>query len=356
MMTSKERIRATIQHQETDRIASTMQCVETQWDKLKKYFGVETEEEVMSKLEIDTRIMDLPPYIGPEHPSFINENGEEEITHPMGYRYVNKWNGVEYNWHIVYLPYNKIETWEDFEAFDGWLNPDHFDYDAVKKFCDDNEDKAIRIGWPGPYQVFTLMYDAEKFYINMYEKPDLMKAMLNRYCERSLEVYERMFEASGDRIDILRCADDYGTQISLLFSPAMWDEFFMENTKRFVELAHKHNAFYLQHSCGAIRPIIPNLIEAGVDIIEPLQKVEGLEVDGLKKDFGDKVCFQGGVDTQNVLPLGTPEEVYEETKRIIAALSPGGGYILAPSQDFEGDVPVENVIALYEARKEFGGM
>ena len=81
-----------------------------------------------------------------------------------------------------------------------------------------------------------------------------------------------------------------------------------------------------------------------------------MEVDGLKADFGKDLCFQGGVDTQGVLPLGTPDEVYEETVRVIRALSPGGGYILAPSQDFEGDVPVENVIALYEARKEFGGI
>lgn len=356
MMTSKERIRATIEHKPTDRIPSTMQCVETEWDNLKKHFGVETEEEVMDILEIDTRILDMPPYIGPENENYVNEDGEEVFTHPMGFRYVKKWNGVEYNMHIIHLPYDHIETWEDFEKFDGWLNPDHYDYNAVKEFCDRHEDKAIRIGWPGPYQVFTQMYDAEKFYINMYEKPDLIKAMLNRYCDASLELYERMFEAAGDRVDILRCCDDYGTQISLLFSPGMWDEFFAENTKRFVDLAHRHGAYYLQHSCGAIRPIIPNLIRLGVDVIEPIQKVTGMEVDGLKADFGKDICFQGGVDTQGVLPLGTPDEVYEETVRVIRALSPGGGYILAPSQDFEGDVPVENVIALYEARKEFGGI
>ncbi len=354
-MTSKERIRAAIQHQPTDRIPSTMQCVETQWEKLKQHFGVRTENDVMDILEIDTRILDMPPYIGPAKPDYVNEDGETVMTHPMGFEYVNKWNGIEYNMHITKMPYNHIETWEDFESFDGWLNPDHYDYNAVKEFCDQHADKAIRIGWPGPYQVFTMMYDAEKFYINMYEKPDLIKAMLKRYCDASLELYERMFIASGDRIDILRCCDDYGTQISLLFSPAMWDEFFAENTQRFIDLAHKHNCFYLQHSCGAIRPIIPNLLKLGVDIIEPIQKVAGLEADELKADFGKEVCFQGGVDTQGVLPLGTTEEVFAETTRIIRALSAGSGYILAPSQDFEGDVPVENVLALYEARKQFGG-
>ena len=113
----------------------------------------------------------------------------------------------------------------------------------------------------------------------------------------------------------------------------------------------------MQHSCGAIRPIIPNLIRCGIDAIEPIQKVTELEVDGLKTDFGEQLCFQGGIDTQGILPFGTPQDVYEETTRVIQALYGSGksGYILCGSQDFEGDVPVENILALYEARKQFGG-
>jgi len=350
-MTSKERIRAVLERRTSDRVPSTMQCVETAWDKLMKHFGVDSTDAVQDILDIDTRIMDLPPYIGPEHPPFVNAEGETEYTHPLGYRYVNKWNGVEYNWHMVYYPLGHIETWEQFEAFDGWTDPDWFDYSAVKDFCDRHEGRAIRVGWPGPYQVFTMLYPAEKFYMLMVDEPELVQAMLKKYCDISLEIYRRMFEASGDRIDILRCCDDYGTQRGLLFGPEMWDEFFAENTKRFVALAHEHSCFYLQHSCGAIRNIIPNMIRCGVDCIEPIQKVTGLEVDGLKKDFGGSLCFQGGVDTQGVLPFGTPEEVADETERIIRALSPA--YILAPSQDFEGDVPVENIVALYDTRKRF---
>ena len=180
-----------------------------------------------------------------------------------------------------------------------------------------------------------------------------MKAMLDKYCKASYEIYERMYEAANNKVDIIRCCDDYGTQISTLFSPSMWDEFFAENTKMFVEQAHRHGAYYMQHSCGAVRPIIPNLIRCGIDALEPIQKVVGMEVDGLKKDFGDKICFQGGIDTQHVLPHGTPEEVYEETTRVIKALYKDGGYILCGSQDFEGDVPPENICALYEAAKQF---
>lgn len=350
-MTSKERIRAVLERRTPDRVPSTMQCVETAWEKLMRHFGVTTPEEIQEILDIDTRIMDLPPYIGPEHPPFINANGETEYTHPFGYRYVNKWNGVEYNWHTVFYPLGHIETWEQFKACDAWPNPDHFDYAAVKDFCDRFPDRAIRVGWPGPYQVFTMLYPAEKFYVMMMDEPELTKAMLDKYCDLSLEIYLRMFEAAGDRIDILRCCDDYGSQRGLLFGPEMWDDFFADNTRRFVELAHAHNCYYLQHSCGAIRRIIPNLVRCGVDCIEPIQKVAGMEAGELKREFGDSLCFQGGVDTQGVLPLGTPEEVREETERIIRALQPA--YILAPSQDIEGDVPVANILALYDTRKRF---
>lgn len=353
-MTSKERIRAAVAHKQPDRVPSTMQCVETAWEGLLKHFGTDSKEDVMTKLEIDTRILDLPPYIGPPRPDFVNEKGETVHIHPLGYHYVDKWNGVEYNWHTIYRPFQDVESMEDLLAHDErWPNPDHFDYSAISDFCKQHEDKAIRCGWPGPYQVFLELFPAEKFYIFMAEEPELISAMLDRFVDFSVELYTRMFEAGGGRIDLLRPCDDYGTQISLLFSPEMWRKFFAKNTKRLVDLAHSYNCYYLQHSCGAVRPIIPELIACGVDVLEPIQKVRGMEVAGLKRDFGDKLCFQGGVDTQHLLPFGTPEEVRRETESIIETMHVNGGYILAPSQDFEGDVPVENILALYDARKKF---
>lgn len=355
-MTPKERIRAALAHKEVDRVPTTMQCVETAWDNLKKYLNVETEEEVLQYFDIDTRIMDLPPYIGPEAKPFVNEDGDTVYTHPFGYQYINKWNGVEYNSCIITTPYDVMKTFEDFERFDGWFNPDYFDYNAVTEFVKKHEDKAIRIGWPGPYQVFTLMYNTEEFYVNMYEEPELIKAMLDRYCQASYEIYERMYEAANNKIDLIRCCDDYGTQISTLFSPGMWDEFFAKNTKMFVEQAHRHGAYYMQHSCGAVRNIIPNLVNCKIDALEPLQKVVGMDADELKQEFGKDICFQGGIDTQHILPHGTAQEVFDETTRVIRALhqdGKSGGYILCGSQDFEGDVPPENICALYEAGKQY---
>ena len=352
-MTSKERIRATLAHRETDRVPTTMQCVETAWKNLRDYLNVETNEEVMQHFEIDTRIMDIPPYIGPELTPFQNEQGETVYTHPFGYQYIQKWNGIEYNSCVITRPYSAITTMKNFERFEGWYNPDYFDYNAVTAFVKKYEDKAIRIGWPGPYQVFAMLYGEEAFYINMYEEPDLLKAMLDKFCSLSYEMYERMYDAANGKIDMIRCCDDYGTQISTLFSPSMWNEFFAENTKMFVEQAHRHGAYYMQHSCGAVRGILSNLVACGIDALEPVQKVPGMEADHLKEDFGKQICFQGGVDTQYILPYGTPEEVFAETTRIIRVFYNQGGYILCGSQDFEGDVPPQNIEALYEAGRQF---
>lgn len=352
-MNCKERVRASFEHKTPDRVPATMQAVETAWERLEEHFGVESQDEVMDILEIDTRIMDIPPYIGEKKADYMNEKGEVVHTHPFGQKYVDKWNGVEYNSHTIWRPLEHVETMADLQAFGDWPNPDDFDYEAVKRFCDQHKDKAIRIGWPGPYQVFLHLFPAERFYMLMADEPELVKAMLNRYSEFYMELYERMLKAGDGAIDILRPCDDYGTQISLLFSPAMWDEYFADNTRKLVELAHKYGCFYQQHSCGAVRDIIPKLIECGVDGLEPIQKVKGMEVDSLKSEFGSRLCFQGGVDTQHLLPFGTPAEVRSEAEYIIETMNVNGGYILGPSQDFEGDVPVENIIALYEARKKF---
>lgn len=352
-MTSKERVRTAIARKTPDRVPATMQCVETAWEKLKKAFQTDDTDAIMERLDIDTRIMALPPYKGQELPTFQRADGETVYTHPFGYRYINKWNGVEYNAHTVQFPLQGVRTMEELEKFCQWPSPEDYDYEAVKRFCDRHRDKAVRIGWPGPYQVFTYFCPVEEFYLLMAEEPELVEAMLNRYSQFYLELYERMLEAGDGAIDILCCCDDYGTQKSLLFSPDMWDTYFAGNTRKLTSLAHRYGCYYMQHSCGAVSRIIPNLIACGVDMLEPVQKVAGMEVAALKAEFGDRIAFQGGVDTQKLLPLGTPEEVKREAEYVIETMNVNGGYILAPSQDFEGDVPVENILALYEARKKF---
>ncbi|MCK5878382.1 MAG: methyltransferase [Holophagae bacterium] len=350
-MTSKERIRAVVEHSQPEGIPTDMQCVGVVWEKLMKHYGLGSVKAVQDHFDIDIRIVQ-PSYTGPELKSVVNERGETESSTFFGFRSVDVWNGVEYTSNVVFHPLEEMETPEEVENYN-WPVAEWFDYEEVKRQCAEHEGRAIRIGGIGAHQLATLMRGPEKVYLDMAANPDFAQTMFDKCLEFQLEYYDRMFKAADGQIDILCINDDFGTQISMLFSLEMWHSFFAENTRRLTDLAHKHGAFFMQHSCGAVRPIIPEMIQCGVDVLDPIQKVVGMEPEGLKKDFGDQIAFHGGIDTQHLLPNGTPEQVRAEAVHFINVLNRNGGYILSPSQDFEGDVPIENIEALYSARDEF---
>lgn len=348
-MNSRERVRAAIQHKNPDRVPAAYEAVGGVTEKVMKHYGFTEYEQLMDKFNID--IMPVgPKYIGPKLKVYTNEKGEQVRTSYWGYEETLHKTEVDIYPAVSYFPLKEVETIDDVDRY-SFPDPDWFDYSYVKEQCDKYPDKAIITGHEGPFHVATFLMGMEEFFVLMLEEPETAHYILDKMVAFELEYYRRIFEAAEGRIDILRPHDDYGTQLSLLFSVDMWREFFKANTKKLVNLAHEYGAFYQQHSCGAIRDLIPELIECGVDVLEPIQKVAGLEPEGLQADFGGKITFHGGIDTQSLLPFGTPEEVREETERFIKILNQGGGYILMASQAFEGDVPVENIEALYSVNR-----
>jgi len=343
-MTSKERVRNVILHKYVDKVPADFDAVPHVQEKLIKHFGFSNIHQVKDKFEID--ICDIgPDYIGPELKKYKIE-GDDVTEDHLGHHVRNHWTGTEYNGLCCYYPFNNFTTVEEIENF-SWSNPDHFDYESIKKQIDTNKDKAIIIGHEGPFQVATFLRETDKLFMDMALKPEFAHKIYNRLVEFELEYYERIFIAGDGQIDILRTHDDYGTQISTLFSLDMWREYFAENTKKLTDLAHKYGAFFMQHSCGAIRPVIPDLIKCGVDVLDPIQKVTGLDPQSLKDEFGTEIAFHGGIDTQGVLPFGSTSDVKNETKRFISILGEGSGYILCSSQGLGGDVPLENIEAMY---------
>ena len=135
----------------------------------------------------------------------------------------------------------------------------------------------------------------------------------------------------------------------------MFRTFFKPRLKKLVDMAHSHGVKFMFHSCGAVRPLIGNLIEIGVDILDPLQAAaEGMEPPGLKDTYGDRICLHGGICTQYLLPKGTPDEVRAEVRRRVEIFGAGGGYILAPCHVFQTDVPSENILAMIDAALDCG--
>jgi uroporphyrinogen decarboxylase len=178
-------------------------------------------------------------------------------------------------------------------------------------------------------------------------------ALLDKLIELKLAFWEMALPRLADAVDVVAEFDDYGTQESQLISPRMFREIFKPRLavlfRRIKALAPAAGLFF--HSCGNVRPLIPDFIEIGVDILNPIHvRAAGMEPAALKKDFGkDIVLWGGGVDTQGVLPMGSPREVKDDVRRNIDALAPGGGYVFSTVHNIQADVPPENIVAMVEA-------
>jgi len=189
----------------------------------------------------------------------------------------------------------------------------------------------------------------------MAANPELIAALAEAILGFQVPLIENMMQAGGGRIDFFRIGDDYGTQRGLLLSPAMYRQHFQSSLRTMSEVARRHGAFYYHHACGAVRQLIPDLIETGVDVLDPIQvKAAGMDPAELKAEFGDRLCFSGGVDEQELLPHGTPEDVRRGVHALCDAMAPGGGFFIGPTHNFQDDIPTENIVALYEAAREWG--
>ncbi|HPO52742.1 MAG TPA: uroporphyrinogen decarboxylase family protein, partial [bacterium] len=152
-----------------------------------------------------------------------------------------------------------------------------------------------------------------------------------------------------DKIDVLLLGDDFGTQTGPLIGLESFREFFKRPLREMIELCHKYNIRTMLHSCGSVKIFIPDLIEIGLDILNPVQHTAfEMDLRDLKREFGKDICFHGAIDVQKVLPFGSKKDIENEVKTCIEILGANGGYICAPSHNLQSDVPVENIIYMYE--------
>src|SRR6185369_935594 len=181
--------------------------------------------------------------------------------------------------------------------------------------------------------------------------------IMDKVLEMQIAYWDKMFSTIGDNIDVAATADDFAGQTDLLISPRTYRRLCKPRHKALFDFIHSHSrAKVFFHSCGAIRAVIPDLIEIGCDILNPVQvRATGMDSAELKREFGrDIVFWGGGVDTQRVLGEGTPQQVREEVKRRVTDLMPGGGFVFNTIHNIQPNVPVENIIAMWETLREYG--
>ena len=198
----------------------------------------------------------------------------------------------------------------------------------------------------------------EDFLVDLLTDEQNAGRLLDKMLEIKLQYWEMVLGELGDVVDVVAEGDDFGTQTSQLISAKTFRKMIKPKQAELISFMKKKapNAFVFFHSCGSVRELLPDFIEMGIDILNPVHiKAAGMEPGQLKKDFGNDIVFWGGaVDTQETLPHGSAGEVRDEVKSNTEALAPGGGFVFNTVHNIQADVPAENIVAMYEALEEFG--
>lgn len=246
------------------------------------------------------------------------------------------------------LAYSSVDS---LAGYPWWPSPERFDVGAmVAEARSWAPDYVVMGPWVSLFEIYCAMRGIEQALIDLLDCPDYVNAALDRIEEIQTRMLEAFLPRAKGLVSLVFVSDDMGSQNSLLLSVKTWHVFFAPRLKRLCDLIHKHGMKVFFHSDGAVRPLIPHLIEAGIDVLNPIQHAcPGMDTAELKRDFGDHLIFHGGIDNQNVLPFGTPEEVRAETRMCLDTLgSDGAGYICASCHRIQPGTPVENIVAMIE--------
>jgi uroporphyrinogen decarboxylase len=369
--TSKERILQAIANHQPDRVPVDYWGTPEYDQQLAEHFNVETRDDVLEKLDVDIRYIyasgiiyedsagllgPTPAYRGSSRTRF--EDGSFEDLWGVTRKCTMVSSGNVYR-DVIKNPLKDATTVSEIEAYEKWPKAGDFDYSDIYQDALKYKDKAVFVGgMPGCATTFIQCWylrGLENILTDLIRTPNLVDAIVEKITDFQCEYHHLLLEKIGNLVDVLMLADDYGTQTNLMLSPEHFRRFFKKPTQRLIDLGKEYGLKIMLHSDGNIRKLIPEFIEMGIDIINPIQNV-GLDMDpaDLKREFGRYICFHGAIDTQQDLLKNKPQETAALVKRTIDTLGPNGGYILSPTHMLQLDVPMENVLALYQADRKIG--
>ncbi len=379
-MTSRERVLAAINHEEPDRVPIIIGVSNATGIKMKPYrevkklAGIQAEdryiydwpelgtalpdEATMVRLHADVRgVLDLEP----EHIRL--RNAQREPHSP----YISSWGTrqievADGEWTSGNPPFSDGKTLEDIDNYP-W--PDMSDPTRVahvkeqaQKLASENQYAIVGTPWLlFPLERAFGLQGMDVFLLNLAMNPDFAEELLKKNAELCKQLMGIFLDEVGENIDIIKIGDDLGTQDSLLMSPRMYRTLLKPIHADFISFIKQHTkAKVMFHTDGDVFPLIDDFVEIGIDILNPIQTSAGrmANLQELKSKYGEKIVFCGGIDTQRILPAGSPEDVRQEVKRVISELGPGGGYLLGSVHTIMNDVPAENILAMVDAAVEFG--
>ncbi len=353
-MNSRERVLAAIERAPTDRVPVDFNANPPTLARLQRDLGAATHRDLLRRLQVD--IVDLrgvvePRYCGPIPQSRPRPGGVTENFWGWRTKVMATPTGDE----VCFCEFalSHCETVEEL-AEHPWPSADWFDFGDFAARLADWDGLALMASGASIWQHPSFLRSLDQLLVDLLTAPELAEYLMDRFTDFYVAYFDRMFSAAPGRIDILRIADDLGMQDRLLIGPEQFERFFAPRLRRLVDLAHSHGVKVMFHSCGAIVPLIEPLIALGVDILDPLQvTASGMDPRFLKETFGSRLCLHGAIDTQHLLPAGSPAQVGRTVREMLDIFS-GGGFILAPSHVLQTDVPTENVVALYDTAQARG--
>jgi len=343
---SKQKILDAVNHhQRTGRIPITFDAEKEVYELLYRHLAVKTKEQLFDRLNVDTWMILPKNFIYSE-----TERNKTEKTAIWGQKMrVTQYSGGAYD-ELFYSPLAGKHELSDIDNH-SWPSLDTLDFSHFTDEAQQHSERAI-IGvftW-GAYFIASFVRGMEDLMVDFASREKYASHLIGAISERILAFLDQMLESHGAGVDIVYMADDYCSQQGPMFSPATFKQIVMPYLTKVAQKIHKHNKKFLLHVCGAVRPLLPLIIDAGVDMLEPIQiRANGMNPADLKKDFGRDICFYGGVDLQEVLCKGTPTEVADEVKRLIDLLGHNGGYVFGPGHTYiQIDAPLENIMSMYE--------
>jgi len=387
MMNSRERVLAALNHEEPDRVPLDLGGWVTSmhriaYENLVNYLRQKTDEpehfpedyelkdwiqqlpdideSVLERLGIDTR------YVRPGAPR--GESWELERWEDADYNYVKdawgvtrkkpKDGGLYYD--IVFskcpLKDANVSNLEDYS----WPDPED------PGFLEGVREKARKIKQAGYAVVADFNFESwyencwymrgyERFYKDMYKNPEFVDALLEKVSDLHVKFLDMILEEVGDELDVVMQGDDLANQDGPAMSLEMYRKFVKPRQKKVFDLIkRKTDAKLFYHCCGSVKALLPDLIDIGIDIINPVQvSAKDMDTEQLKKEFDKDLSFWGAIDTQKTLPMGSEEEVKDEVKKRIDHLHANGGYVLTSVHNIQADVPPENIVAMFDTAKNY---
>ena len=368
-MNYRERFEAAMKHKEVDRVTFDLagtphtEVSDKVAKDLRKLLGFSEsydgwyqkfDERILKYFDIDIRR--VGNLLEPKSP-LLSKRSETEYTNCWGITYV--FTGMY--WDIKKSPLRGASI-EDLDEFP-WPRAEDIDMKEIDEAREQakklyNETNYIVCAEHPVFGVLELgcwMCGFDDFLLRMAMEPDFVLKFFDKILDYQKKVIDIYYGALGEYIHLTTSGDDFGTQNGPFISPLMFEKLIKPYYKERISYTKKYtNAYYFHHTCGSVYSLIPHLIDAGVDILNPIQPgAKDMEPEKLKMAYGDSLTFWGGIDTQHILPDGTQDDVRDEVFKVLEKMAKNGGYVLAPAHNIQPDVPAENIIAMFEAGKDY---